>query len=351
MKRSDIWHSGIGKAILTIMTVTLLFSCNNDIFEGEGDCSIKYQVAFRYTRNILDADAFASKVTSVSLFVFDRNGTLVASKNESGAALAADGYTMELENVQPGTYDLIAWCGMANGKSFVWQGGSSPKSKEDLITSMNRQYNTQEGAYSDVALEALFHGMENSVVFPDAPGVHTVSTLSLTKNTNTVRVILQHYAGKTLNEKDFSFTIEDENGLMNHDNNVLADETITYKEWTKTSGEVSMPAVENYAENDAEITSISSVIGELDVARLIKGHNAVLTVTAADKEEPVLRLPLIDVLLLAKGEARRPMDDQEYLDRQDEYNLIFFLNDENGWYRSAGIYVNAWHVIYQQPGL
>ena len=348
MKRSDIWHSGIGRAILTIMTATLLVSCSNEIFEGEGDCSIKYQVAFRYTRNILDADAFASQVNSVSLFVFDRKGTLVASKSESGTALSAEGYVMELEDIQPGTYDLIAWCGMADGKSFVWQGGSSPRTKEDLITIMNRQRNTSEEAYSDVSLASLFHGTENSVAFPDAPGVHTVSTLSLTKNTNTIRIILQHYAGKTLDKKDFSFTIEDENGLMNYDNSVLADEKITYKEWSKFSGEVSMPGEDA---EDAEIKSVSSVIGEIDVARLIKGHNAILTVSAADKEAPVLRLPLLDVLLLAKGEARRPMDDQEYLDRQDEYNLIFFLNDENGWYRNAGIYVNAWHVIYQQPSL
>lgn len=198
-----------------------------------------------------------------------------------------------------------------------------------------------EGAYSDVSLNALFHGMKSGVQFPDAPGTHR-ATVDLMKDTNTVRLVLQHYDGKTLDPSDFSFTITDDNGLMNYDNSVMADETITYHEWTKRPAMVGTPGT-----GDADIESISSVVAEIDVARLMKGHNAVLTVTAAGKEAPVLRLPLIDLLLVAKGEARTSMSDQEYLDRQDDYTLIFFLNDQNGWYMSGGIYVNSWHVIYQ----
>ena len=38
------------------------------------------------------------------------------------------------------------------------------------------------------------------------------------------------------------------------------------------------------------------------------------------------------------------MSDQEYLDRQDEYNLTFFLDKEDRWV-SSSIIINSWRVI------
>jgi hypothetical protein len=38
------------------------------------------------------------------------------------------------------------------------------------------------------------------------------------------------------------------------------------------------------------------------------------------------------------------MDDQEYLDRQDEYNMTFFLDDDMQWV-SSHILINSWKVV------
>jgi hypothetical protein len=38
------------------------------------------------------------------------------------------------------------------------------------------------------------------------------------------------------------------------------------------------------------------------------------------------------------------MGDQEYLDRQDEYNMTFFLDDDMHWI-SSFIYINSWKVV------
>ena len=38
------------------------------------------------------------------------------------------------------------------------------------------------------------------------------------------------------------------------------------------------------------------------------------------------------------------MDDQEYLDRQDEYNMVSFLDENNRWVNST-IYINSWKVV------
>ena len=38
------------------------------------------------------------------------------------------------------------------------------------------------------------------------------------------------------------------------------------------------------------------------------------------------------------------MSDQEYLDRQDEYNMTFFLNENNEWI-SSSININGWTIV------
>ena len=50
-----------------------------------------------------------------------------------------------------------------------------------------------------------------------------------------------------------------------------------------------------------------------------------LTVRDNDTGKTVLSIPLVDYALLVKGEYRRDMDDQEFLDRMDEYNIVCVL--------------------------
>jgi Protein of unknown function (DUF1812). len=38
------------------------------------------------------------------------------------------------------------------------------------------------------------------------------------------------------------------------------------------------------------------------------------------------------------------MSNQEYLDRQDEYNIMFFLDSNNNWIKTR-IIINGWAVV------
>lgn len=323
-----------------------LASCER-IFDGEGDCTTVYQVEFAHTMNIKEADAFSAEVKSVSLFVFDSDGMLVASQTESGEALATEHYTMNLEGLSAGTYDLIAWGGLSRNESFALVGGDHPLTKAELVCRLNRERDG-ETASSQKSLDALFHGMAEGVVFPEGSGVKHVARIDLTKDTNTVRIILNHYSGKELDEKDFHFSITDCNGTLNYDNTLLEDEPIVYREWVKHAAHVTSPELSSRAD---EVSTISALVAELDVARLMTDRQPVLKIEVDGKDVPVLQMPLIDLLLIAKGEARRQMSDQEYLDRQDEYTMFFYLDDAYGWYTKGGIFVNGWHVIYQDKDM
>ncbi|WP_455674253.1 FimB/Mfa2 family fimbrial subunit, partial [Phocaeicola sp.] len=96
-------------------------------------------------------------------------------------------------------------------------------------------------------------------------------------------------------------------------------------------------------------TAVGVAIAELTVGRLVEANNPILTITN-DKGEKVLSIPLIDYALLVKGYYNREMSDQEYLNRQDEYNMTFFL-DENDQWMSSSIIINSWKVILDNVDL
>ena len=55
-------------------------------------------------------------------------------------------------------------------------------------------------------------------------------------------------------------------------------------------------------------------------------------------------------MLLVKGKYNRAMTNQEYLDRQDEYSFIFFLDANNNWL-SSHIFINSWRVVLNETEL
>ena len=334
----------LGMALMS----TLLFmaaGCEK-IYDSEGDCSVTYELQFTQRKNVLGADAFAERVKSVSLFVFDKNGKLILTKTDSGEALASGKYVMELKDteISAGTYDVIAWCGLNEGEAFSLAGGDKPVSKQDLICRLNHTYDGDD-AVSQRKLNDLFHGKTEITIPTHVYGRYRIEQpIDLTKNTNKLSVILQHYNGKELDEKDFHFTVTDDNGVMNHDNSILPYKDIQYREHSKKAALVTSPVMSRAD----EVASISSVVAEIDMARLMSDHKPTLTIDVDTKDKPVLTLPLIDMLKTAMDENG---DIQNYLDCQDKYTLIFYLDDAYGWYTKHGIWINGWHVILENKDL
>lgn len=329
------------KALLHILSKTVcrlllwlaalaVTSCDGIIYDEEGDCEVTYQVKFRYDMNMKFADAFANEVKSVRLYAFDADTEQLVWQSDETMVNSED-FAINMD-VPAGSYKLLAWCGLMNGESFTLQ--------EDLSCKLNRGHDAEGKARVDTDLAPLYHGtMECSL--PDEPGIHTY-TMSLTKNTNVVRVVLQHLSGQSIDKEQFSFRITDTNGWMDTDNSLLTDEEVTYHAWHTESGTAGV--------EDRAVTEVSAVIAELTVARLVEGQNPKLVITNNESGEEVVRIPLIDYALLVKGNYNRDMSNQEYLDRQDEYSMTFFL-DENKTWMNAYIYINSWKVVLQHSDL
>lgn len=330
-----------------MMAMTLgsaVVSCDSILGEEEVDCSVEYRVKFKYDYNMKYADAFSREVGTVTLYAFDDNGKLVYQKTEEGDVLGEEGYTMKVD-LEPGDYHLVIWAGLNDEASFsvplVTAGESS---LDELQCRMDRLYSRAADGTAVVnsKLSALWHGEVTKQSFSRAASSQVV-TVPLVKNTNTIRIILQQMDGVTVEVDKFEFTITDDNGLMNYDNKLLEDETLTYYPYYRMQGGTDMGT---RADGDAEDSNISVAIAQITVGRLVVENNPRLTITNKETGEPVLSIPLVKYLLLTEAEGHE-MTNQEYLDRQDEYNMTFFLDESMKWINTS-IIINDWVVRFNE---
>ncbi len=342
--RHYIRKTGTELAVLALVCLTLCGCESSFLFDGEGNCDepqpgeVTYKVRFIYDYNMNYADAFAEQVSCVTLYVVDSSGNIVWQKTEDSEAVKEAGYEMQVD-VAPGTYSLVAWCGERDKGSFSVNEGSL---MTDLQCTMTRERTAEGSATSAVNLDRWFHGYLEAQNFPDTEGEHTY-TVSLVKDTNIFHIVLRHESGAAVDADDYEFTITADNGLMDWDNSLLPDEDITYSPWdTYTEG-----ATEPY---DTRATTAGDGVADLTTARMVKGNEPWLTVTRRADGDVLFSRELTDYLLLIKGNYSQQMGDQEFLDREDEWEIVLLLDEENYWLPTV-IYINSWRVVLQNTGL
>lgn len=174
--------------------------------------------------------------------------------------------------------------------------------------------------------------------------------MPLTKNTNHIRVILQHLSGEDVNKADFTFRIDDENGLMAHDNELMSDENINYRPWDIQNVEAGIGSDGNNA-----VSNVKGLVADFTVGRLIETHREKMMLTIANKDgRTVARIPVMDYALMGKEyyekEYNWPMDEREFLDRLDECVMTLFLDENHRWV-SCVIQILSWRVVLSNVGV
>ena len=232
------------------------------------------------------SDAFAHEVESVTLYAFDESGKFVQQFTDSGEALQQEGYALPFE-LPAGTYQFVAWCGVENELQSHDVPTLTPgvSTVEELTCTINREYDENRQATVE-EIAPVFHAFVPHCTLPDEPGTHDID-IPLTKDTKTVRIVLQHLSGEPIDVNRFSFQITDENGLMAHDNSLLDDELLHYQPYYTASGTADMNS-----DGSRATTAISTALAELTVGRLVKDKDTrtILTVHN-DKGETVLSIP------------------------------------------------------------
>lgn len=323
MKQSRfvLLSKALGLAIIGLS----LSSCN--IYDDRDGCEQALQLRLVYDYNMKYANAIEHEVKSAHVCAYDGSGNLALDKQTeiSDGTVSID----ELNNKEK--YNFVVWAeGDDYGESYDY--GSSADERQRSV-----RLKRTDGSI-DRALTPLFHGREVKHDFALQP----TATVSLMKDTKSISVMLQHLnSNNTISADDFTMTITDNNGLLDYENNLAADDSLTYRPCRISTVEASV------GDNEQQT---KAVLADFTINRIMKeGHSPRLTVRRATGER-VLSIPLIDYFLLVKGYYNRSMSDQEYLDRQDEYSLVFFLDDNDNWL-STDIYINSWHVVLSEQDI
>lgn len=333
--------------VVLLGAAMMMAGCDSVIYDDMDECTQTYLLEFKYDYNILEADAFSSQVKSVNVWAFDSQGKLAWKGSEAGAALAAPGYRMRID-LLPGRYSFLAWCGLSDNDPFRLA-TYEPASMEELKVHLQTQTDGAEKLYCDKELAGLFHGVKEDVTLRVEKSEHVRQTVTmpLMKDTKTVRLMLQHLDGSPIERRDFSVSISDNNQNLDWNNSVMPGEWFEYRPWFTNYGQITTPA--RTIDDGRTITSVASLLFELSTSRLRAGnHDVMLTVHRNWDDRDIIRIPLIDYLLLVKGHYNERYSDQEYLDRMDQFNIVFFIDANSNWYLAQGIIINGWAVVPPQ---
>ena len=272
-------------------------------------------------------DAFAQEVRTVTLYAFDENGNMVYYKTDQGEMLADGNYSMSLD-FDPGEYHLIAWAGL-----------------DDQSFAVPVLY-PQTSQITELKVKTLREEAVPTRSEDEKDSRERITEVSLVKNTNNIRIVVaqvnQHPdqpVTRALKKENLKYTIYDENGYMNYDNSLLPDNMLTYKPFATEQEYITSRAFTQ--DTDSEYPA---AIAELSVGRLMKDKKPELNITNTETGEQLIKnLDMIKYLNMLKQEHYKDMELQEYLDREDRYSMIFFV-EENLTLIKSVIQINGWVI-------
>lgn len=303
-------------------------SCESSIYTDQSDCPRGLSLRFVYDYNMEYANSFPKKVDCLSLYVFDEQGNFVKQLTETRDVLSNESYRMELE-LDAGNYTLVAYGGLAcDEASFsIPEFTTRASHYDELSVTLNHDNFT-----SNEALHDLFYGKLNVSLGEEE---FVEETLYMMKDTNNIKIALQQINGKTIAASQFTFEITDDNTLFDKNNNIVPQDVIVYSPWA--TGE---DIVGSWEDND---TPVSVAWAEFSTSRIVVENNPRLKVTNRETGDVVFSIPLKEYMLLLKSELYADMQSQEYLDRESEWSMVFFLDDGFRWI-DIQIIINGWTV-------
>lgn len=326
MKRNRISQNSC-RVLLALLLFAFLPSCHSIFEEDLPPCLHGLSLRFVYDYNMEYANAFPAKVDCVTLYVYDSEGRYVATYTETSDVLADENYRAQID-LEKGTYQLVAYGGLACEKasfSLVSTPGDGTQ-RTDLSVAMTQQAHT-----SNRNLHGLYYGTLTVTVSEDE---YQDETIYLMKDTNNLRILLQQLNGAPVYADEFDFLITDDNTLFDSNNNLIPNGGITYTPWVK--GEVST----GVTDTDKEVVM---AYAELSVSRLMVHNSPRLIIRRHADGVDVVNIPLNNYLLALKSDLYANMSAQEYLDRESEWSMIFFLDTNHRWLKTQVI-INDWIV-------
>lgn len=352
------------------IALTTMSSC---IKEDMDDCPpaiSKVALQFDYTYNVKQADAFAAEVKNINVYAFDENGKFFDSYIESREKFET-GHTMEITGLKDGKYTFVC---LARDRQVMSRAEDDEmefsfasltpgvSTINDLTERMGKD--NGEGIKNDKEFAALYTA-KTQVDFQRLnqngnEGTVVTSTLSLMKCTKTYRIVLLPYENDQADFKpeNFDVRIEGSAAWLDHNGEKVKNEGITYLPYN----------MERRANYDGAHTEVNeepvdqALIYDLSSSRMFERQSdrravrdgdksiyddkRIIITDLRDKDHPIelFNHSLPWFLALCGEKVNQNWDDQEYLDREDHYVLMFYVSDKRDYNMITKVNVNGWNV-------
>ena len=352
------------------IALTTMSSC---IKEDMDDCPpaiSKVALQFDYTYNVKKADAFAAEVKNINVYAFDENGKFFDSYIESREKFET-GHTMEITGLKDGKYTFVCLARdrqvMSRAEDdemeFSFASLTPGVSTIDDLTERMGKDNGEE-IKNDKEFAALYTA-KTQVDFQRLnqngnEGTVVTSTLSLMKCTKTYRIVLLPYENDQADFKpeNFDVRIEGSAAWLDHNGEKVKNERITYLPYN----------MERRANYDGAHTEVNeepvdqALIYDLSSSRMFERQSdrravrdgdkniyddkRIIITDLRDKDHPIelFNHSLPWFLALCGEKVNQNWDDQEYLDREDHYVLMFYVSDKRDYNMITKVNVNGWNV-------
>lgn len=310
--------SSVMKRIHLLLFFALLLTSVSCIKENLGNCgrSMHY-LTFEYSHNAEGVDKFATQVSQIDVYAFDKNGVLVGHFTDQGVHLGLAGYRLPI-SLSPGDYTLVAWGGVR--EEYVLSDASNQSGAPLQIQSTR----DKDARLSISTLKAmgnspadLFHG----IVYHVPMGTDVTHThIPLVKNTHTLHVTVRgvNHLRKNHELNDLEMSCRANNGIYNFDNSISENQKlITYIPINETS-------------------TSETVSYQIKTLRLLKGINATLSWRDQANGQTVFSKDLMQMLLQLPH-----VSTNNDLDRYEDYHIDITL-DMN---LKMTISINGYNVV------
>lgn len=372
------------KAALMLAGAATLLSCQKHlIYEGEGNCEDIVEVYLKYDYNIQRADMRAAHVGWANVYAIDEKGNVAAVKTVSPEEAADKNSTVKFNGLQPGRYTFSAMAmqspyeKLAKGQNSRFRATfpavGSPVS--DLKVKLDRQAIPGSAA---CAVEAPSNGLDTlwmgrsikpqGILMPEEVeqrGNTIRDTISLVRDTKYLHLIL-HQLGEreNIHDTDFEVYVTDANGYLQWDNNLMKDNDLVYTPHTSWTTAMSEKGVAYYSDEDASHAPADDPIVEraahfdISFSRLMYHmagsglQNAELLIVNKETGEDAVRINLPYYLGFGKDAfSIRHYSEQEYLDREYDYHMDFFLQQGKWAYIELKVNITPWTKRFQRVEL
>lgn len=359
------------KNLTLFLTVAIMSSCSM-MTEDLPECETLVRVSFKYDYNIQRADMFHDHVGMVRLFVIDAdNGTVVrdltvSNRDDNDAIKVNDNnryFTVTLNDLPLGrNYRFMAVAlqrpydeTMAHSEDkFVGTFPLTGENADKLQMRLTRSDAADaQGRYPVTApecgLDTLWMGHTTKPIAVPAERTSNIvicDTISMVRDTKYLSLTLRQIDNPAgIHDDDFYVEITDNNGLLAWNNDVLADQKLLYRphgQWTTEVLDQQGDVQQRAAHYDISFSRLMYFMGA-EAAR-----NASLCIFRKADGVKVVDINLPGILAEGRNlyENYRYMP-QEYLDREYDYDLDFFLLSNEWQYLKIKVNVMAW-VIRKQ---